>query len=134
MRNWLSRVMYGRYGADQLGRAISVVICVLAVVALIGAKTWLRFLWYPALLGLIYNYYRMFSRNIYKRQQENQWYLTRTDGLRRKLRLKKDQFRQRQDYKFFTCPQCSTTVRVPKGKGTITITCPKCRNKFTRKS
>jgi hypothetical protein len=127
-------MMAGRYGADELGRTLSVVACALALIALIGGKTWLRFAWYPALILLIYNYFRMLSRNIYKRQAENQWYLDHTSGLRRKFHLRRDQFRQRRDYKFFSCPNCKTTVRVPKGKGTLTITCPRCREKFTRKS
>jgi uncharacterized paraquat-inducible protein A len=76
----------------------------------------------------------MFSRNFYKRQAENQWYLEHTEGLRRKFHLMRDQFQQRRDYKFFSCPNCKTTVRVPKGKGTLNITCPRCREKFTRKS
>ena len=70
---------------------------------------------------LIYDYYRMFSRNIYKRQTENQWYLDHTEKLRRMLNLRRDQFKQRKDYKFFNCPNCNTTVRVPKGKGTLTV-------------
>jgi hypothetical protein len=134
MRNWLNRIMAGRYGADDLGRLLSVVACVLALAALIGSKTWLAYLWYPALILMVYNYFRMLSRNLYKRQAENQWYLEHTEGLRRKLHLRRDQFRQRKDYKFFSCPCCNTTVRVPKGKGTLTITCPRCREKFTRKS
>lgn len=134
MRNWFARMMEGRYGSDQLSRAINIVVCVLAVIALIGSSTWLSVLWYPALILLVYSYYRMLSRNIYKRQQENQWYLDKTARLRSKFRMGKDQFRQRKDYKFFTCPRCNTTVRVPRGKGTINITCPKCRERFTRKS
>ena len=126
--------MAGRYGVDQLGRALSILSCVLALVAIIGSKTMLSYLWYPALALLIYDYYRMFSRNIYKRQTENQWYLDHTEKLRRMLNLRRDQFKQRKDYKFFNCPNCNTTVRVPKGKGTLTITCPRCRERFTRKS
>lgn len=126
--------MAGRYGSDQLSRAISILVCVLAVIALIGSSTWLSLLWYPALILLIYDYYRMLSRNIYKRERENQWYLNKTEGIRSRFRLWRDKVRQRKDYKFFTCPNCNTTVRVPKGKGTITITCPKCKERFTRKS
>lgn len=134
MRNWLNRVMSGRYGVDQLGRALSILSCVLALVAIIGSKTVLSYLWYPALALLVYDYFRMLSRNIYKRQTENQWYLDHTEKLRRMLNLRRDQFKQRKDYKFFNCPNCNTTVRVPKGKGTLTITCPRCRERFTRKS
>lgn len=134
MRNWLNRVMAGRYGMDQLGRALSVAACILALIGIIGSKTILSFLWYPALGLLIYDYFRMFSRKIYKRQAENQWYLDHTESLRRRVHLLKDQFRQRKDYKFFSCPNCNTTVRVPKGKGTLNITCPRCKERFTRKS
>lgn len=134
MRNWLNRFMAGRYGVDQLGRALSILACVLALVGIIGSRTALAYLWYPALALLIYDYFRMFSRNSYKRQRENQWYLDHTEKLRRRMHLHRDQFKQRRDYKFFNCPNCGTTVRVPKGKGTLTITCPRCKERFTRKS
>ncbi len=134
MRNWINRIMDGRYGTDQLSRAINIVVLVLVVLSLLGNATLLAYLWYPALALLIFSYYRMLSRNVYRRQQENEWYLQRSAGMRRGFRNRREQFRQRQDYKFFSCPQCSTTVRVPKGKGTINITCPKCHEHFTRKS
>ncbi len=34
------------------------------------------------------------------------------------------------NYNFFTCPRCRAALRVPKGKGRIKITCPKCGEKF----
>ena len=134
MRDRLIRFMSGRNGADQLSRASSISACVLALISIFGSNTVLHYLWYPALALFIYTYFRIFSRNLYKRQQENQHYLDKTEGIRRKLNISRNKFNQRQDYKFFSCPNCKTTVRVPKGKGTINITCPKCRERFTRKS
>ncbi len=134
MRNRIRQFMAGRYGSDQLNRALSFVIIILLVVSLIGQNTLLSYLWYVALVLLLVSYYRTLSRDIYRRQKENQWFLDKTERLRSRFRIQRDQFRQRQDYKFFDCPQCHTTVRVPKGKGTLNITCPKCRERFTRKS
>jgi hypothetical protein len=126
--------MSGRNGTDHLSRACSLAACALAILAILGSKNWLSYLWYPSFALYFYAMFRMFSRNLYQRQQENNRYLDKTQGLRRWFGMKKMQFQQRKDYAFFACPNCKTTVRVPKGKGTVNITCPKCREKFTRKS
>ena len=134
MRNWLTRVMAGRNGADNLARMCSHGAFILAIIAILGGDSWVGYLWYPALVLYVYSMFRMFSRNLYQRQQENARYLEKTAGIRNWFNLKRTQFRQRRDYAFFSCPNCKATVRVPKGKGTVSITCPKCREKFTRKS
>ena len=46
----------------------------------------------------------------------------------------KKRWAQRSTYRFFKCPQCKQTVRVPKGRGKICITCPKCKTEFIKKS
>ena len=76
----------------------------------------------------------MFSRNIYKRQAENAKYLKAKFRLTNGLRLRKERWSQRRDYKFFTCPACHTTLRVPRGKGKINIVCRKCGNSFQGKT
>ena len=40
----------------------------------------------------------------------------------------------KQEYKYFKCKSCGAKLRVPKHKGKITITCPKCRTSFKGKS
>lgn len=134
MRNWFQRMMSGRHGLDQFSRFLTLTACVIAILSLVGSGTWLIYLWYPAVILLIYSYFRMFSRNLYKRDMENQWYLNKTEKIRARFKLLRTRFQQRRDYRFFNCPNCDTVVRVPKGKGAINITCPKCRERFTRKS
>ena len=84
------------------------------------------------LLGLCY--FRMFSRNVYKRREENGKYMRLKYKVSAWLRLRKERWVQRKDYKFFTCPSCKTTLRVPRGHGKIKIVCRKCGASFTGKS
>lgn len=130
MRNMLARLMYGRYGMDEYGRFLSLtglVILILAIGAGIFSDKAYSVLYYVALAVLFYCYFRMFSRNIYKRQQENGKFL-------RHKRSIADRFQQRHTHRFYKCKNCKVTVRVPKGRGRIEITCPKCGYKFIKKS
>ena len=38
------------------------------------------------------------------------------------------------EHRYFDCPKCRQPVRVPRGKGKIMITCPKCKERFQRKT
>ena len=38
------------------------------------------------------------------------------------------------EYKYFVCPGCGQICRVPKKRGKITITCPRCHASFDRRS
>jgi len=117
----LRRFMEGRYGTDKLNLTIlgaGVVLCILS--ALIPAASLVLTV---ASYGLLaWAMFRTLSRNTYQRYQENRKYLRLLD------RLKDRQHR------YFECPRCHQTVRVPRGKGKISITCPKCREKFIKKT
>lgn len=131
LKERMARFMYGRYGMDQLSRMINYVSFALLIITLFTNSTLIYLL---ALVGIIYSYYRVFSRNISRRYSENQVYLKlKYDVLRRfhnfKLRLK-----DKKTHRIFKCPSCSQKIRVPRGKGRICIKCPKCRIEFTRKS
>ena len=78
--------------------------------------------------------FRSLSRNVYKRQEENGKYLRWRMKQTGKLRLAKERWQQRKEYKFFTCPSCKTVLRVPKGKGKIKLVCRKCGTSFMGKS
>ena len=118
----LRRFMIGRYGTDKLN---TVILTAGLVVCLIGVfvKGPVSLLFTVVSYGLmIWALCRTFSRNTYKRYQENRKYLMLME------RLKDRQHR------YFTCPKCRQTVRVPRGKGKVAITCPRCKERFIKKS
>lgn len=131
MKERIQRFMYGRYGVDTLGKFImgaALVVCVMNLFIrsfVLSVLVWVL---------LIYSYYRMFSRNVQKRYNENVKFLnlkTRTIG-----RFKKEQsyMKQRKTHHIYKCPTCRQKIRIPKGKGRICITCPKCKTEFTKTS
>lgn len=123
--------MQGRYGVDQLSKFLSIVGLIVMVVSNI---TRMQIFYYIGIAMLIYAYVRMFSKNINKRYGENQRYLFYSDKVKNKFSGIKTAFSQRKTHKVFKCPNCSQKIRVPKGKGKIEISCPKCFTKFVRKS
>jgi hypothetical protein len=139
----LTQFMQGRNGMDDLARAESGLIFVLLLVSMLVsmifksspiAAPFLLILEVAWIALFIHLYFRMFSKNISKRYDENQRYR----NFRYRLTVKKDQrkkeWSQRKTHRFFRCPQCKQRVRVPKGRGRICITCPKCRCEFTKRS
>ena len=120
--NAMQRFMAGRYGHDRLNLTLLVVGCVLCFVQLLvpsGVGVVLTIL-SEALL--ILSLFRCFSRNTYKRYNENRKFLLLIDRVKDRT------------HRYYTCPKCRQTVRVPRGKGKIAITCPKCREKFVKKT
>lgn len=123
--------MQGRYGADQMGQMLSAVSMVFLIISLFSRnQAWFLL----AVIGIVYNYFRMFSKNISKRYAENQKYLKMTVGIRRKLASWKSQLAQRKIYHIYRCPGCKQKIRVPRGRGKIEIRCPKCNTRFVKKS
>ena len=119
----LQRFMMGRYGTDKLNMLLLCVGVVLTVINMFANNLWvslaLTVLAY-LLMGLAI--FRTFSRNTYKRYRENQRFL-----------LFFQKLRDRQ-HRYYDCPRCRQQIRVPRGKGKISITCPKCREKFIKKT
>ena len=127
----MMQFMQGRYGADQMGQMLSAVSMVFLILSLFSRnQAWFLL----ALIGIVYNYFRMFSKNISKRYAENQKYLTMTAGIRRKIASWKSQLAQRKIYHIYRCPGCKQKIRVPRGRGKIEIRCPKCNTRFVKKS
>ncbi len=130
----MTRFMAGRYGVDALGRLINVITLIVLVIALI---TKIPVIYFIGVALLVYQYFRMFSRNIQKRYQENQKYLTFKYKMAIKFGKIKNIFKPRADsktHRIFKCPKCRQKVRVPKGRGKIEITCPKCKTRFVKKT
>ena len=128
------RFMVGRNGNDQLNLFLYAVDAVLLIAATLVRGQVGRWMYAAVLVLLGYIYFRMFSRNLTKRREENGKYLRVRYSIEAGLKIRKEKWVQRKDYKFFTCPSCKTTLRVPRGHGKIKIVCRKCGNSFTGKS
>lgn len=127
-RDWVSRVMYGRYGVDQLGRVLLYVEIALLFVSAFVPNIFLSIV--TAML-LVWIFFRMMSRNISRRAEENRRFLSGWNRVKSfftgGMRAAKDR-----DHAYFRCPSCGQRVRVPKGKGHIQITCPRCHTQFIK--
>ena len=131
MKERMQRFMAGRYGNDQLNQFIFIVAIISMVLEIITRQS----LFYTlTLVLLILAYVRVFSRNINKRYEENMKFLQKKDAILNKFRRQKYYAAQRRNFHIYTCPQCKQKIRVPRGKGNIQITCPKCRHEFVKKS
>ena len=126
-----ARFMYGRYGMDQLSRNLSLICLVLLVITMFSRS---NVLYAIALAGIIYTYFRVFSRNISKRSKENEKYLSFHCKVVGKINRIKYIIKDNKTHKIFKCPSCSQKIRVPRGKGRISIKCPKCRIEFIKKT
>ncbi len=133
MRERLARFMAGRNGNDQLNIFLLIVDVVLIVLSTIW-KSASGVLYPLVLVLLVYIYFRMFSRNVYKRREENGKYMRLKYKADAALRLRKERWVQRKDYKFFTCPSCRTSLRVPRHRGKVKIVCRKCGTSFFGKT
>lgn len=131
MAEWLRKMMAGRYGNDALNFALMIMFLLLAMIGELTNVMPIRWL---SLIPLGWCLFRTLSRNRIKRSEENRRFLSMVrpaeDRVRRTIRHLKDS----KTHRFFRCPQCSQKLRVPKGKGRIEITCPKCRQVMIRKT
>ena len=120
---WFRNFMTGRYGNDKLNMWIlggGVITSIVGVfIPFLVAKLMLSIVSYVLLILALL---RCFSRNTYKRYRENRKFLQLLDRVKDRR------------HRYFSCPKCRQTVRVPRGKGKISITCPKCREKFVKKT
>ena len=123
IRMGITRFMEGRYGTDKLNTTILLAGVVVCVLAMFMPSALLKMVFTTLSYGLmIIAIFRAFSRKTYKRYQENRKYLMLLERIKDK------------DHRYFDCPRCRQPVRVPKGKGKIAITCPKCREKFIKRT
>lgn len=130
MREKLYAFMRGRYGNDTLNNVL-MVICIISfildmflhtsVITIIGYIAWFIAL------------YRMFSRQVYKRNQENEKFMNLISPI---TRMKTLHQKRKQDptHKYYRCPSCHQIVRLPKGHGKVVVTCPKCQTQFEKRT
>ena len=129
MRERLSGFFAGRNGNDDLNRFL----CIFAL-----AATVLGMFFSPAssvgMAMIIIATFRMCSKNLYKRSQENESYKRLRATVKTRIGFGKTRLLQTKTHHFYKCPACKAELRVPKGKGKIAITCPKCQHEFVKKS
>ncbi len=121
--------MQGRYGTDDFSKFLLIVALIFYALSLVirsGVLYWI------AAAALAWSWYRMLSRDFDKRSRENKRYLAFSAAVQKFFKKQKEHFDGRKDYRYFKCPACGQEVRVPKGKGHIRITCPKCHTQFDK--
>ena len=130
IRSYLARFMAGRYGGDQLNLFLIALYLVLYVIFL------LTHLLIFELLGtvlLVVSLFRSLSRSLDRRRAENTRFLQIVRPVWRKWAA----FRARahdKEHRYFKCPNCGQQMRVPRGKGRITVHCRSCGAAFEEKS
>ena len=141
MKERLRKFMEGRYGADELNRFLTVCGWVLLltgfVLSAFSGKVLLSIGSLLVTLSwalLIFSIFRSLSKNTSQRASENYKYFVYKNKVTGWFRRLKTRWQDRKVHRYFRCPQCHATVRVPKGKGKIRITCPKCKHQFVKKS
>nr|WP_297709698.1 hypothetical protein [uncultured Butyrivibrio sp.] len=127
----LAQFLYGRNGFDNLARTCNAVAILLLVINIFAQSTIIYFLW-VAFFG--YSIFRVYSKNIPKRYAENQKFMEITEVPRKYMKLVGLQWRDRSVSRYYICKCCHQQIRVPKGKGRIEIRCPKCGNRFIKKT
>lgn len=127
----LQRFMQGRYGVDEIS---SILLGLSLILSILSNFDKLRFLYFIALIPIILSFVRSLSRNITARIAEREKYLTLVEPIKPFIKLQQNKFRDRKTHRYFRCKNCKATLRVPKDKGKISITCPKCNEKITKKT
>ena len=130
IRNALQRLMYGRYGNDQLNMVL--VLLSLALYLVFAVTSW-TFLYAVSFMLMAVALFRCLSRNYDRRRAENGKFLSLVQPVTRWYRLRRT-IRRDKDHCYFKCPNCGQQLRVPRGKGRITVTCRGCGASFQEKS
>lgn len=123
--------MMGRYGPDQLSTALIVVSLIVSLIVSFTGFTYGSIITY---LILFLALFRMLSRNIQARRRENDRFLRFWSPVKSKLKKFGSRLRSMKTHKYFKCPACKNTLRVPRKRGKLQITCPRCGERFIKKS
>lgn len=127
----LRKIFQGRNGPDGFGRFILLLSVLLSLIQIFYKS---RVFYVLSWLLFIYVFFRMFSKNVWKRQKENQQFYQWFSPVIQKYTLWIQKIKNRRTYRYLKCPKCKQEIRVPKGKGKIRIHCPKCKEIFESKS
>ncbi|WP_302496263.1 hypothetical protein [uncultured Flavonifractor sp.] len=130
LMNFLRKLMYGRYGSDHLSFFLLFLYVVLIFISALPHVAWISWL---ALAVLLWDLFRMFSRRIDRRRAENARFLALFGPFIRWFKMRRTIHRDK-DHRYFKCPNCGQYLRVPRGKGKITVNCRNCGASFEERS
>lgn len=131
IKQTLRSFMNGRYGGDEFSK---VLMWAGLIVYLLGAFAGVGLLMLLGMALYAYTIFRIFSRNIEKRREENRRYLTFRDSLRTRRGQAQARWKNRKEYRYFRCPKCHSWLRLPRKVGEVTVTCGRCQNKFSQRA
>ena len=127
IRERFTSFMAGRYGIDRLYYFL-LAICLILIVINLFVNSYIIHLAESILFA--YAIYRVLSKNIYKRQQENEKFIKIAEKPRNFINLQKCKMRDRKTHVYKRCPSCKNNLRLPKQKGKHTVVCPCCKHRF----
>jgi hypothetical protein len=123
--------MYGRYGNDDLTKFLLILGLVFMVISWFPHLGWFYFL---AAAVLVWSLMRSFSRKIDRRRRELDRYLRIKKPIVNFFKLRRNKWRDRKTHVYFKCKKCKAVLRVPRGKGSIIVTCAKCGDRIEKKT
>lgn len=147
--------MKGRNGADELTIVMGFAGIVIAMIGSIARIQWLSWI---AIAVIVIGVLRGLSKNIDARHKENEAFVAATanvpclgkfvaslgggtaaagtskEDFERAKRTAKKMWKGRKTTAYLKCPNCGQMLSVPKGKGKIRVTCPKCHAKMETRS
>ena len=134
MKDFLYRFFQGRYGAYGTDRMTRVLLILAAIFLVVSFVTPLGFLYYIAFIILFYCYFRMFSKNIPARYRENEAFVKYTDKFISFFKNFGKNISNKKAFHIYKCPGCGQKIRIPRGRGKIIVTCPKCGKEFMKRA
>ena len=135
MRECFERFMRGRYGVDKLSNFLVILAIILVILDFfVHVSPFHQIINILTFMAVLLAYMRIFSRNHYKRSAENERFMKIYNRVRFFAATKKSHMEQRKTHHIYKCPNCRQSIRVPKGKGRIAITCPMCHTEFIKRS
>ncbi|MEI3429973.1 MAG: hypothetical protein V8R72_02395 [Clostridia bacterium] len=123
----MANFFQGRYGIDELYKFLFILFWIIAILSIFIRNPIIYLL---EILICVFMFYRLLSRNIYKRQSENMRYLKMRDKVKGKITLQKRKWSERKTHIYRKCPNCKAEIRLPKKKGKHVCTCPRCKKDF----
>lgn len=127
MKHSSKKFSEGRNGLDLWNYIIFAVDVVLIAVGIL-AHSYLPFC--IAFLLLIIFIYRAMSRNLAKREKENQIFSETGKAIAKQHKLNRLRWTDRKTHVYKKCPACRRVLRVKRRKGPKDIHCPYCNADF----